>query len=285
MSRSKFRAWRWMGGKLSLFDGTIPLVDRGFRYGQHVFESIAIREGRALLVEEHLKLLDEASKRQQLSFSRDLAAALRLFSDKLNLADGMLRIYLTAGPGLPGESVRQSPCYVTWDPLRFPTPGDLRRGYALHSLELPVNRTTWGEKWGNYADHLHALQVAKSVGADEAVVVDPKKRVLSCAMGNLLVWLKSSKKKGAPVLCTPCASSGARRGVLLAWVCGQTPVEERELKILDLRGALALAITNSRLGVMPVALLDGKKLPDFNLPLSLAREYLRFASKSGQIMK
>ena len=123
------------------------------------------------------------------------------------------------------------------------------------------------------------------VGADEAIVVDRKRSVLSCAMGNLLVWLKSSKRNGTPVLCTPPASSGARRGALLTWVCGETPVEERDLKMFDLSRSLALAVTNSRLGVMPVALLDGKKLPDFNLSLSLAREYLCFASKSGQTLK
>ncbi|KAB2640397.1 MAG: aminotransferase class IV [Verrucomicrobia bacterium] len=285
MSRSLSKTWRWMGGKLSPFDGTIPLADRGFRYGQHVFESVAIRDGRALLVDEHVELLDQAAKRQGLSFPRALEVALRLFAGKAHLADGMLRLYLTAGPGAPGERVKQSPCYLTWEPVHFPTAGDLRRGYALHSVELTADGATWGEKCGNYAAHLHALKEARMVGADEAIVVDRKRSVLSCAMGNLLVWLKSSKRNGAPVLCTPPASSGARRGALLTWVCGETPVEERDLKMVDLSRSLALAVTNSRLGVMPVALLDGKKLPDFNLSLSLAREYLCFASKSGQTLK
>jgi hypothetical protein len=35
----------------------LPLGDRGFRYGMSVFETIAVREGKPLILEEHLEPL------------------------------------------------------------------------------------------------------------------------------------------------------------------------------------------------------------------------------------
>ncbi|MEI6344837.1 MAG: aminotransferase class IV [Verrucomicrobiota bacterium] len=278
MSRGEFRAWHWKGEKILPCSGNIPLADRGFRYGEHVFESIATREGKFLLADEHLALLGEAARRQELKFSRGLAAGLRRFFSKMKLEDGMLRIYLTAGPGAPGEPVKKSPCYLTWEAVRFPTQVELIKGFSLRSLKKPAEGATWGEKSGNYAAHLHALREARGLGADEAVVFDTQGRILSCSMGNLLIWMKSPHPSGSPVLCTPPASIGARRGALLSWVTRHTRVEEREFRKKDLGCALALAVTNSRLGVMPVAQCDGKEPPNFSLSINLAREYLRYAS-------
>jgi len=281
MSRSVFRAWHWKGEGILPCSGNIPLADRGFRYGEHVFESIAARDGKFLLADEHLALLGEAAKRQELKLSRGLAAGLRRFFSKMKLDDGMLRIYLTAGPGAPGAPVQKSPCYLTWEAARFPTQAELIKGFSLCSLKKPADGATWGEKSGNYAPHLQALREARGLGADEAVVVDARGRILSCAMGNLLIWMKSPRSSGSPVLCTPPASMGARRGALLSWVARNTLVEEREFRKKDLERALALAVTNSRLGVMPVAQCDGREPSDFSLSINLAREYLRYASTTS----
>jgi branched-subunit amino acid aminotransferase/4-amino-4-deoxychorismate lyase len=125
-------------------------------------------------------------------------------------------------------------------------------------------------KSGNYLPHLEALRAARSFGADEGIVLDDKGRVISCAMGNLLVWLPSRRE---PLLCTP--SRGARSGAVLGWVRQHAVVKDRLLKLPDLRRAAALAVTNSRLGVMPVATLAGKTLADPTPARSLAFSYLR----------
>ena len=271
--------WSWDGRAISPFQGGIPLTDRGFRYGQHVFESIAVRNGSPLLVQEHLALLAASAAPKGIPLSRSLVAALRRFLrtlPTLALPDGMLRLYLTAGPGAPASAIREPACFVAWEGMDFPSPSRLAKGMQLHLLEKPVPGEGWGEKSGNYEAHIRALESARGVGADEAIVPDATGRVLSCAMGNLLVWM--SLKSGT-VLCTPpsslMATTGPRAGAVLEWVRHHAKVEERELKPRDLLRATAMAVTNSRLGVMPVAGVDGRKLADPSPALQLSQEYLR----------
>ena len=269
--RATLLAWRWEGARISPHHGGVPLDDRGFRYGQHLFESVAVRDGSILLGREHLGLLAEAAARNGFPFPRALATALRSFFKVQKLADGMLRIYLTAGPGTPGSAILKPSCFLTWEATRFPTQAELAKGYGLLALKEPVAGIGWGEKSGNYAEHLTALSVARAAGADEGIIFDQKGRALSCAMGNLLVWLPF---RSGMVLCTPALKLGARSGAVLGWVRRHTKVVEKELNRSDLRRATAMAVTNSRLGVMPVASLDGRNIEN-SLSHDIALTYLR----------
>jgi len=274
MRRTAFRTWRLEGSSVVPFRSGVSLSDRGFRYGEHFFESLAVRRGSVLLLGEHLSNLSEAASASGWPFPKAIRTSLRSFCAETKLPDGMLRIYLTAGAGAPGVPVRKPECYLTWEETQFPSEADLARGVNLVVLKQPVNpdawATGWGVKSGNYLPHLEALRAARSFGADEGIVLDDKGRVVSCAMGNLLFWLPSRRE---PLLCTP--SRGARSGAVLGWARQHAVVKDRLLKLPDLRRATALAVTNSRLGVMPVATLDGKTLADPTPARSLAFSYLR----------
>ena len=252
------------------------MSDRGFRYGQHVFESIAIRHGAALLVADHLSLLSLSARLQGIPCPRSLLAKLRSFFKSVPLADGMLRIYLTAGPGAPGSRITMPGCYLTWEPATFPSAAAIEKGFTLTMIPKAFPGEAWGIKKGNYMPHLEAFDVAREAAAQEGIVCDQRGKILSCAMGNLLVWFPGSDPKKAPILCTPHTSvECVRTGAVLTWVRRQVVVVERELRPDDLRHARALAVTNSRLGVMPVSILDGWKLPDVSLSRTLAHAYLR----------
>ena len=270
MSRAAFRAWRWDGIGIGPHRGGVLMQDRGFRYGQHLFESIAVRNGKVLLVHEHLFLLKEAAIRNGIPLTRSLVTALRSFLRSVKLFDGMLRIYLTAGPGAPGAAVTEPACYLTWEGTEFPSPKELARGIRLVTLKNQVAGPGWGEKTGNYLPHLEALVAARSALGDEAIVLGENRDVVSCAMGNLLAWLPL---RSGTILRTP--ESNARPGAVLSWVEGSVTLKRGRLTLADLRRAVALAVTNSRLGVMPVASLDGRKLSDRSPALALARDYLR----------
>lgn len=270
MSRVALRSWRLEGSTVVPHRGGVPLSDRGFRYGEHLFESLAVRDGNVLLAGEHLDNLCVAVSSAGWPFPRTIRTAFRSFCAKTRLPDGMLRIYLTAGAGAPGAPVTKSECYLTWEHTPFPSEKDLVRGIALVSLKHPVAREGWGVKSGNYLTHLEALRRARAAGADEGIVFDDKGRAVSCAMGNLLVWLPSGKGLS---LCTP--SSGARPGAVLSWVRQNAIVKDRSLGAADLRRAVAIAVTNSRIGVMPVASLEGKPVSDPTPALKLAFSYLR----------
>ena len=95
------RAWLRCGSAW-LPDATLPLTDRGVRYGMSVFETIGLRGGRPLLLAEHLTLL-AAGADTLLGTALPEIPLPALSSD----ATGVLRLYLTAGDGAPTAPVSE----------------------------------------------------------------------------------------------------------------------------------------------------------------------------------
>lgn len=275
MAAVTLRAWRWDGDTVLPHREGIPLSDRGFRYGHHFFESLAVRHGRVLLAREHVALLRDACTRGGLRWPRRLAITLLGFLKSANLSDGMIRIYLTAGSGSPWDPAPEPACYLAWEATTFPSHDELRRGLRLVSLGTRIAGAGWSEKSGNYLPHLEALAAARKAGGEEAVMIDARGRVVSGAMANLLVWMPSPRGSAdhGLRLCTP--AEGARSGTVLGWVRRRSDVHPCTLTPADLRRAHALALTNSRLGVMPVASLDGLPVRNISPAAELSATYLR----------
>ena len=252
--------------------GGVPLTDRGFRYGQHLFESVAVRDGRALLLAAHLSLLEESAKRNGYFFPKTLFSSLECFVVGTSMPDGMLRIFLTAGEGGPATPFESTGCYLLWEQAHFPSQEEITRGYSLTSKTQPFLGDNWYEKSGNYAEHLKRFCAARSQGFDEAVVFDSGGYLLSCAMANLIVWMR---RNGQIIACAPPAERGGRAGAVLEWVKKKIPLSEHDLRSGDLRDSISLAVTNSRLGVMPVSSLDGTPMVDPAHSHALASSYLK----------
>lgn len=278
MSRSApprdFKSWQWSDGLIRPAKTGVPLSDRGFRYGQHVFESVAVRGGVCLLAGDHLRLLGIAARHHRIPFPRVMLNAVRDFLDSVSLQDGMLRIYLTAGRGAPAAPAMRPGCYLAWEKTRFPTEAEIGRGISLAQVENTIAGREWGQKCGNYAAHVSAMEEARESGCEEGIIFDSAGRVVSCAMGNLIVWLRT--RRGI-LCCTPPVERGARTGAVLHWVrrhLGQGGLVERDLRRADLERAISLAVTNSRLGVMPVSMVSGRIPTEPLLACKLAQEYL-----------
>ncbi len=59
---------------------------------------------------------------------------------------------------------------------------------------------------------------------------------------------------------TPALETGARDGVVRAWVLAAMGASEEILDAEALRGCSAAFLTNSRIGIRPIAELDGRPL-------------------------
>ena len=237
----------------------VPVTDRGFRYGMSVFETLAVCRGRKFFLEEHLQRLQRACAAAEFSFPADLAVALAA----LTCDDGMLRIYVTAGDGgfsHPAEAVRT---YALCDSMTFP-PADAH--FRITLSRAPLACVLGGWKTGNYWPHVQALTAAKKQGFDEALVFHAGGALVSAAMAN--VFLVRDGR-----LLTPATDSGARDGVVRDWVLRQRPAEESQLAPEDLESADECFLTNSRIGVMPVTEIDGRRLPSRKTGDALATVY------------
>jgi branched-subunit amino acid aminotransferase/4-amino-4-deoxychorismate lyase len=224
----------------------VPVTDRGFRYGMSVFETFAVRAGRVLFRDEHVDRL-----RRACAAAEFLTPAIPAFPD-LDGRTGMLRLYVTAGDGGPAQAADAGRVFALFDDAEMP--GATGPGLRLTISRAPVPSVLGGWKTGNYWAHVQAWAEARRQGFDEAVVCNLQGAVMSAAMGNLFVL------QGDRVL-TPVLESGARDGVVRSWVAGRVPVEETQITVEDVVSAEEVFVTNSRLGVFPVAEIDGCRLP------------------------
>ena len=257
---SEFRAWTLVGEAFRE-GAAIPVTDRGFRYGMSVFETLAVRRGRILFLHEHLAALKIACAAA--GFRTGQTEALSALE---GLSDGMLRIYVTAGDGTTAGPTGESRTFAFFEPGEFPRPAEVSRGARTAISRVPSVPVLGGWKTGNYWAHLQAFAEARENGFDEALVLNIEGAVISASMANVFFVF-------GEMLRTPAVSVGARRGVLRAWIKQMTHVEECLLLLDELKEADECFLTSSRLGVMPVAEIEGRRLPSRNRGEALAALY------------
>lgn len=236
----------------------LPLSDRGFRYGMSVFETIAIRNRRALFLEAHLRKLDAAIERVRFRPPLEWRdAAVELLSTA-PIDEGLARIYVTAGDGGANLEVARSRVALMLEPIDIPAPEHPAECRALcmpFIPQLPPGKT--GNYWPNLIAHAH-------VGDAQAILLTPEGTVLSGAMANLFVVMKDR-------LVTPQSHGDIRLGVVHNWIVSHYDVHEAHLTISDLEQAQDAFLTNSRIGILRIANLDEEPL----LPHPLVDEVWR----------
>ena len=105
---AKTRGWLHRDGGWTTAD-SLPLTDRGLRYGMAVFETIGIRDGQPLFFEEHARLLSASAKELLDVEIHPMLPALEA-SDR-----GVLRIYLTAGDGAPSDQANHPRLFALFE--------------------------------------------------------------------------------------------------------------------------------------------------------------------------
>ncbi len=255
----------WLNDDLVPLDqARVSVNDRGFQYGDGLFETIRAEAGRLYFLREHLTRLGASAQAFRLPFPGDLPWEARL--NKLLAVNGLdrglarVKILLsrgeTAGPGLPAAS--RPTLVIRAQPYEPPPPAEYAAGWAVATF--PERRTTFlgRHKSLNYLFYLTARQYALEQGAREALILEAD-GLLSEGAATSLLYLSRG------VYCTPAAASAlpgvtlavltlalARLGLLLEVV----PTEPTRL-----RQAEGVWLANALLGLMPVASIDGQAIP------------------------
>jgi branched-subunit amino acid aminotransferase/4-amino-4-deoxychorismate lyase len=240
-------AWLWNG---TAFEpaASVPLSDRGFRYGMSLFESLRVWDGRVSLWEPHrLRLLGACAEREIAVDERGVAQAVNVFSDAG--VNGFARIYVTAGDGAPGAPIQAPRLFLLLEPRELEREDCWEAGLHDETYHPPFG----GLKTGNYWFNCDALAQARVRGFDEALLFNDHAELVSACCAN--VFLVRDGK-----ILTPSRASGCRLGVVREWVIKRRKVEERRLRREDVVNADEIFLTNSWLGVMPIATLEGRPL-------------------------
>jgi branched-subunit amino acid aminotransferase/4-amino-4-deoxychorismate lyase len=253
------KSWRWNGKKF-VEAKSVPLTDRGFRYGMSLFESMRVTNGQAEFFEKHAMRLLSACAELDFTVSE---SAVRQAEGLLGGAgiDGFARIYVTAGDGGPASPASNARIFVFIEER----PAETEESFEVTISDESYRPVFGGLKTANYWFNTAALTQARSRGFDEALLFNDFAELVSACCANVFVVREDR-------IATPPRSSGVRQGVIREWVIARRKVEERRLRREDVVNADEIFLTNSWLGVMPVATVEGRPLGHRSIGPKLAAE-------------
>ena len=250
-------------------EARVPVLDRGFLYGDSVFEVYRTYSGVPFAEKEHLERLGRSADRLMIPMpvSIDvLAAEVHATLAEAGEGEWYIRVVVTRGTGplTYDPTTASSPLRVIIVAPIAPHPEELYEHGAAVVL-LNASRPTddpraAGAKASNYLANLLAVHEAKQKGAQEAIVLGRRGQLLEGASSNLFIV-----KDG--VVRTPKPEPGILIGITRATVlevCASEglPVDETELLPEDLYDADEAFITSSIREVMPVVRADGRVIGD-----------------------
>lgn len=241
-------------------DAKVSVFDRGFLYGDGVFETVRIYDGRPFMIDEHITRLLNGLKTVRF---KKLPSGLKVHSEKVieanGVGNGVLRIEVTRGEAL--DNVEPTVVITAKDTVPY---AEELYAKGFRSIISRVRKDNYSPicniKSANFQVFLLAKYEAVDAAVDEAILLNHEGYVAEGSVSNVFI-LKAGR------LITPSIESGILPGVTRKVVIEiahkiEFEVEERRILPEELYSADEAFITNSLMEVMPLVEVDKKPVRD-----------------------
>jgi aminodeoxychorismate lyase len=243
----------------------VSIFDRGFLYGDGLFETLRVAQGRPFRFDQHLKRLWAGMQFLKLEPPfppKELTVIATELVQRNQAREALLRLVVSRGTGPRGYSSRGAgPPSVVMSLHTAPgIDAEVPRRWRLTTSSV---RLTTGEplslfKTCNKLPQIVARAEADAVGADEALMLNTE----GCAVegtGSNLFWIQDG------TVFTPPLSSGALPGITRAAIfeiCQRLglPCQEINISVEQLLLSEGVFITLSSLGVVAASQLNNRLL-------------------------
>ena len=247
----------------------IPADDRGFQYGDGLFETALLVKGRVRFLDDHLQRLSNGCARLGIAAPAERTLRDEIAQVTAGAERGVLKIIVTRGSGGRGYrpgATSTSTRVVALHPLNHASQGALRLRWC--EIRLGRNARLAGIKHLNRLEHVLAQSEWREGEADEGLMLDTEGELVCATAGNVF-----AVRDGA--LITPdlrfCGVQGVMRAqVLKAAAKLRLAVTEEPLWPDDLETASEIFITNAVRGIRSVASLDSLQWSETGVATKLA---------------
>jgi len=253
-------------------EAVVPVLDRGFLYGDSVYEVLWWHRGILIQQADHLERLRASGKHLYMDLGLGDEDLLRAVEETCAAAgvraseDAYVRLMVTRGSGPLGLDPTTHVGHrlvVIVAPANRPTAEAWEHG--LHLKVVGRRRNPRGAldpraKTGNYLNNVLALHEAHLEGADDGVMLNDRGEVTEATTANVYLV-----KEG--VLLTPPLDAGILEGTtrkrILA-LCREhgIPAREEVLTTDDLHAAHEAFVSSSVRGILPVRAFDENAVGD-----------------------
>ncbi|MEM6732931.1 MAG: aminotransferase class IV [Myxococcota bacterium] len=235
----------------------VSVFDHGFTRGDSIFETLRVYSGIPFMWASHFERLAQSA--HYLGFPRlerfELESRIERLIARGDLDDGVLRVQVTSGLAdlfAPLDREMQPTTVLTLTPLPELAPVAERGASAMVSTVRRVHRLALDPraKTGSYLNSVLAAREARSLGFDEAILLNAEQQVTETAFANLFAWIEGCWY-------TPTLESGILHGItrsVLLETCEthEIPVVEHDLGLDDLDLAEELFACSSVRECVPI---------------------------------
>jgi len=243
----------------------VKAFDRGFLYGDGLFETLRIYRGQPFAMPAHFERMQAAAtvlglRLPKRPWAQDVAALVQ--RNGMDDADGWVRITVTRGAGTPGlvPPPRLQPTVLMFTGRLAPAVKRAQRD-GVRVVLLPFARRGFLAelKLLDYVPGILGRRLAARRDAYEGLYVDADGYVTEAATANVFAW------DGRRLMTPPVDGilpGVTRRLVIELATADGLRVVERRLKATELLAAQEAFLTSSTAEVVPIVSVDARRIGD-----------------------
>jgi 4-amino-4-deoxychorismate lyase len=237
----------------------VSISDRGFQYGDGLFETVAIRKGQPRLWSYHVDRLTRGCKLLGIKMpsENELSGGLEhaLHNSKVLSAYAVAKIVISAGVGLRGygRTFADSPAVFY---RAFPAAPLALESYSggidtvICRTRLASGSATAGLKTLNRMEQVLARSEFIETDVFEGLTMDAEDNIICGTMSN--VFFINDKSISTPPL-NRCGVEGVMRRHVIETLRQQgTDIEIRPCALSDIEAVDEVFLSNSQFGILPV---------------------------------
>jgi branched-chain amino acid aminotransferase len=244
-------------------EARIPVMDRGFLFGDSIYEVFRTYDGVPLFFEEHWRRFENSASliHMNIGFSRDevteqIRATVRASGAARGKRDVYVRFTVTRGNGpmdlLPSQDARTRLVIIVkevpkWDAILYSRGANVA---VVGTRRNPRYALDPNIKGGNYLNNVLGVMEARALGADDCLMLSETGLVTEASNSNVFFVIDGA-------LVTPSQAAANLRGLTKAAVheaCAAHGLATRETEISSAaaRRASECFLTSATREVMPV---------------------------------
>ncbi|MFK7738987.1 MAG: aminotransferase class IV [Planctomycetota bacterium] len=249
-------------------DARVSVLDRGFLFGDSVYEVVRMIDGTPMCWAEHWARLRVSARGLRMDLDLEEATIAGRIAKTLAQAGGAdsgeyyVRIVVTRGtgdaPNIDLAYANRPPCWVVMVRHLESAVGKPAHIALVERLRNDRRALDPAAKSGNYLNNVLGLAEAKELGATDCIMCNTDGSITEASTSNLFVRVDG-------VWCTPPLHAGILAGITRATLLEFLPkagerVEERDLSRADIDRAEEMFLSSTLRDIGPVTRLNGKEL-------------------------
>tara|TARA_B100000683_G_C12479992_1_gene550999 strand:- start:973 stop:1878 length:906 start_codon:yes stop_codon:yes gene_type:complete len=249
-------------------DAKISVFDRGFLFGDSVYEVAKTYQGIPFLLQEHLDRLWKSASRLEMLLTvsqNDVSAEVNKALAELGVEEAYFRIILTRGEGPisldPGEGVKNNLIIIAQEHLPFPSSWYENGVHVVITNVVRVSKESVDPnvKSGNYLNNVMAFMQAKREKAFDSIMLNHKGHVTQGTTSN--VWIVKDNTIKTPPLQAGILEGITRKTLLqLAKSDDSLKIEQVNFTAEELINADECFLTSTMKEIVPVTQIDNSPI-------------------------